>query len=265
MNEDLVVQDERIDFLGRKVKGITGSTLKIIAIVTMLIDHIGAALIEPELIKIGEQCGYGMELYNSTLYKVDRIMRAIGRLGFPIFCFLLVEGFIHTRSRLKYVIRLGVFSIISEFAFDLAFNGAVLEFESQNVFVTLFLGMCMLMVMDKLLNSEKIKKIPKTILCVVIVAVFMSLALAAHSDYDRWGILAIAVMYLFRNYKNVEMYSGVMVLTLAMLNEAYAFLAMIPVALYNGKRGLKLKYVFYLFYPGHLLLLVGIGKLFHLL
>ena len=77
-------------------KGFSGSTLKLIAIITMLIDHIGAAVIARLLI-----AGQGSEM----LYKIYYAMRAVGRVAFPIFCFLLVEGFFYTGSRKKYALR----------------------------------------------------------------------------------------------------------------------------------------------------------------
>ena len=78
-------------------KGLSGSTLKLIAIITMLIDHIGAAVIARLLI-----AGQGSEM----LYKIYYAMRAVGRVAFPIFCFLLVEGFFYTGSRKKYVMNM---------------------------------------------------------------------------------------------------------------------------------------------------------------
>lgn len=95
-------------------KGLSGSALKIIAIVTMLIDHIAATVII-RILKFGG--------YNDGLYQLYRVMRNIGRIAFPIFCFLLVEGFMHTRDREKYALRLGCFAAVSEIPFDLAFNG----------------------------------------------------------------------------------------------------------------------------------------------
>ena len=98
-------------------KGLNSFQLKCIAIVTMLIDHIGAIIFPTQM-------GF----------------RIIGRFSFPIFCFLLVEGFHHTKDVKKYMIRLGIFALISEIPYDLAFRNVFLEFERQNVFFTLLLG-----------------------------------------------------------------------------------------------------------------------------
>lgn len=143
-----------------KKKGIPGSTLKIIAITTMFIDHVGAVVLEGKLSDLGMaqamQTQAGLQEFMAqygVLYLIDMIMRLIGRMGFPIFCFLLIEGFIHTRSRLKYGRNLLLFALISEVPFDLAITrgmgdvpkiGGVLYPYYQNVFFTLFIGLlCM--------------------------------------------------------------------------------------------------------------------------
>ncbi len=118
-----------------KKSGLSGSTLKWIAIAAMFIDHVAAALLA-RLIVTGQG--------NAPLYGVYLAMRFVGRLGFPIFCFLLVEGFQRTRDRWKYARRLGTFALVSEIPFDLAFNGQVLETAYQNVFFTLLLGLLLL-------------------------------------------------------------------------------------------------------------------------
>ena len=107
-------------------KGLTGSTLKIIAMIAMLIDHIGAAV----LVRVIRSTG------DMSLYEGYTILRKIGRIAFPIFCFLLVEGFIHSSDKKKYALRLGIFALLSEVPFDLAFQSKVVGFEYQNVFFT---------------------------------------------------------------------------------------------------------------------------------
>ena len=97
-------------------KGICGSTIKMIAIVSMLIDHTAATILERML---SQQLFPEMEGWLNLLYLV---MRGIGRLGFPIFIFLLVEGLEHTRNRWKYLLRLVIFALVSELPFDMAFT-----------------------------------------------------------------------------------------------------------------------------------------------
>lgn len=81
---------------GERSGGISGNTLKMVAIVTMLIDHIGAGIVEPYL-NMNMVAMEGNEML-SRLYYLDMGLRIIGRAAFPIFCFLLVEGFLHTHN-----------------------------------------------------------------------------------------------------------------------------------------------------------------------
>ena len=108
-----------------KQQGISGYWLKVIAVVSMLIDHTSAVILEQIP---------GLE--NPAF-----LMRIIGRAAFPIYCFLLVEGFYHTRSRAKYAGRLFLFALISEVPFDLAFSRRMWDFSSSNVFFTLLFGL----------------------------------------------------------------------------------------------------------------------------
>ena len=134
------------DTMQEKKKGLSGSTLKLVAIVSMFIDHFAAIILDRYLISIGimnlnqENILLPENRTMLIIYGIDMIMRLIGRLGFPLFCFLLIEGYYHTRSKAKYGIRLAMFSLISEIPFDLGFKSQVLEFTYQNVFFTLFFG-----------------------------------------------------------------------------------------------------------------------------
>ena len=103
--------------------GISGFTLKVIAILSMLIDHTGAAVVEKAILKLPSVTGNADLLAFWT--RTDQVMRAIGRIAFPIFCFLLVEGFIYTRDVKKYAGRLLLFALLSEFPFDLALKQGV--------------------------------------------------------------------------------------------------------------------------------------------
>lgn len=225
--------------------GLSGSTIKMTGIVTMLIDHIGAALVARVMLSGG---------YTQGLYVTYVIMREIGRLGFPVFCFLLVEGFKKTRSKIKYAVRLGLFALISEIPFDLAFSAEVLEFGHQNVIFTLFLGLLALCAID-FINKLKLPKVVAALLDMVALTVYMLAAYYLRTDYAAMGVLTIVVMYMLWFNKPAAFAGGCTVLSLMAVNELPAFFALLPVAAYNGKRGWKLKYFFYAFYPLHLLLL----------
>lgn len=239
-------------------RGISGSTLKLIAIVSMLIDHIAAVVLVRVLLDRGGGVISGslMET-NRTLVMVYQVMRAVGRLGFPVFAFLLVEGFTRTHNKWNYAMRLGVFALISEIPFDLAFNSRVLEFGYQNVFFTLFLGLIAMIAVDAISRKTWIRgngranHVAAFLLEVLSVAAIAALAELIHTDYGAIGVCCIMVLYIFRRNKAAQVVAG----CIAFLWEIPAPLAFLPIWFYNGERGLKLKYVFYLFYPVHLLVL----------
>lgn len=241
-------------------RGISGSTIKIIAVAAMLIDHIAAVV----LIRQIRVDYYGS--IASGLHICYTVMRLIGRLGFPIFCFLLVEGFQKTRSVAKYAFRLGLFALISEIPFDLALKNTPLEFGYQNVYFTLFFGLLALWAFD---YFEKIgmSGLTRILFSAAALALCMGAAHFMQTDYGAMGVLTIAAMYVFRKEKLLSMLAGCVVLTIMDLSELTAFFALIPIALYNGSRGLKMKYFFYGFYPVHLAflylicLLVGLGAI----
>ena len=134
---------------GSPVKGgIPGSTIKLIAIIAMFIDHTAAVILERMMMRAGYMLAtISPDSLSSwigghrLLYASYMIMRLIGRFGFPIFCFLLVEGFLHTHNRTKYALRLFLFALISEIPFDFAFRGNWFYSDYQNVFFTLFIGL----------------------------------------------------------------------------------------------------------------------------
>ena len=225
------------------VRGLSGSTLKMIAIVTMLIDHIGAAVVA-RLLRSGGQPAWMYDIYS--------IMRDIGRVAFPIFCFLLIEGFMHTRNRLKYAMRLCCFALISEVPFDLAFSGTVLEFGYQNIFFTLLIGLFTIWGLHLIAERTRLHPLLRVVFWVPICIAGMALAWLLQTDYDAKGVLCIIALYLFYDRRWSQILAGCLAFVWF---EPPAVAAFVPIAFYNGKRGWNLKYVFYLFYPVHLLVL----------
>jgi len=211
-------------------KGIDTFTLKIIAVITMLIDHIGAVLF-PQYLSL----------------------RIIGRIAFPIYAYTLVEGFIYTRDVKKYLIRLGILALISEIPFDLAFYHTIFEFEHQNVFFTLFLGILMLYFIRKELNTVS------NILCVVLIFLVSEILC---TDYSSMGLLMVLCFYQMRNQKILK-YLGIAFINVFLMGylQEYAVLALLPIALHNGVEGPKNKRFFYGFYPVHLVILYLISIL----
>ncbi|WP_313133399.1 TraX family protein [Anaerocolumna sp.] len=221
-----------------------GLSLKLIAMFTMLIDHITAQLIP-----------------SGTPFEF--IGRSIGRLAFPIFCFLLVEGFLHTRSVKKYLIRLGVFALLSEIPFDLAFvRGKTFaeNLEGQNIYFTLCIGLFVIFLIQIVENKYRYSSTITVILTSIITLMGCQLAEFLRTDYGAIGILMIVCFYLFRNNK------WILLVTIFFVNQSFysiqgfATLSLLFIWLYNGERGPKLnKYIFYAFYPVHILVLYWIS------
>ena len=225
-------------------KGLPQEVLKLIACVTMLVDHFGHAIVP------GLPVPHMVELYYAC--------RIIGRIAFPIFCFLLVEGMRRTRNPQKYILRLGIGVLLAEIPFDLLFEGGF-SWEYQSVMVTLTLGALMLYCMRK--TEKKWWKL-------LMVLPFAVLAELAKCDYGGWGIAMIAVFALLDRFP--LQFVGVLLVAAAMPSagitvfgvffscELAALLAMLPIGFYSGRKltyNRALQWGFYLFYPVHLLIL----------
>lgn len=242
-----------------ETKRLTGSGLKWIAMVSMLIDHIGAVLIIALLrltdptTALGQWCVQN----RGILYGLYIPLRRVGRFAFPIYCFLLVEGFSHTRSVNNYALRLALFAIVSEIPFDLAFN-TLPDWSSNNVFFTLLTGLLCIWGTDTISKRFPVLKIPGSILFAGIgycLAEFLF-----QCDYGGIGVIAIVVMYLLKSQPIVAFAAGVGVLCLIGEIELWALCMLLPVYFYNGQRGRPMKLAPYIFYPAHLLILWVIVK-----
>ena len=232
-------------------RGLTGGDLKLIAVVTMFLDHIGAAILESPAIWYVLDRGEIDPFFNSPTLEVvriaDFILRRIGRISFPIFCFLLVEGFLHTKNLKGYFRRLAVFALLSEIPFNLAFCGWWLDPEYQNIFFTLLLGL-LAMTCLRHFGDRSLPGLLLALGCILLGELF-------RVDYGAFGVALILILYLLRNRKAVRTVAG----CLAVSWEATACLAFLPIWFYNGERGRKFpKYFFYAFYPLHILALWGL-------
>ena len=226
-------------------KGLTGSTLKVIAVVTMLIDHIAATLMTRMYLTGGLSFGF---------YNVIMGMRIVGRVAFPIYCFLLVEGFIRTRDVRKYLLRMVAFALISEIPYDLALTGKVINFHYQNVMFTMTIGLISLYCL-KIIGEKALDKWKLLLLQSVVITLAAALATLCQTDYGWSGILCICAIYLFQASNARKMLMGNAALILASALEAAALVTVPLIAAYNGERGWKIKYFFYAFYPVHFLIL----------
>ena len=207
----------------------SGLVLKIIALITMIIDHYGAIFQS-----------------NVILYRI------IGRLAFPIYCFLLVEGYFHTSDVKKYGTRLLLFAFISEIPFDLAFFGKV-GFEHQNIFFTLFIGLTAIYLIDK--KAESINK-------ALVIFSAAVLATLLKTDYQYIGIVYMLAFYYIKNMPKQRKFPALALTMLAInfsagLIQQFSLLALVPIYFYNNQPGWKNKILqisFYIAYPLHLLL-----------
>ena len=209
------------------------SVLKWIAVLTMVIDHVGAILFPDQI-----------------------WMRVIGRVAFPVYAYCLAEGFRYTSDYRRYLGRLALFAILSEIPFDLAFYCVPFSFAHQNVFFTLTLGLILLWVLERFREQ--------LLLCAGAFAVLCFLAQALHMDYGAGGLLMVFAFYLAQQGTSPWIGWGIFVF-INLFGYAggvqwAAILALLPIGLYSGKAGKKNQRFFYWFYPLHLLLLWVIEK-----
>ena len=224
----------------KRARVVSGSALKTFALVCMIVDHVGAFIVyylKPiVLFTVGD--------YNVTLY---RLMRWIGRPAFPIYVFLLVEGYLHTRDRVRYGANLFAFALISELPWNLAHSGSLIYVDAQNVFFTLFLGYVGVCVYDAF-EGEANKQFAALLPLIV-------MALLMNADYGVLGFGFILMTFVLRGKPAAMTAVGC---GFVGANPA-ACLAFIPINMYNGKRGFikgrVLKYLYYAVYPAHMLAL----------
>ena len=255
------------------IKKINGNTLKVIACIVMLLDHITAGIMLPA-VKAGF---YPDSISFERIKLIYNILRHIGRNSFPIFCFLLVEGFIHTKNRLRYALSLLLFGLISEPIFDVTFYakkevfninfiecfGANLDriWEHCNVYFTLLIGLLVIWAIEFFI--EKFRERFNTPLWVSYVLSGLGLGLGIfvaekiHSDYHGFGVGLIFIFYFLRYMFPMNIVAGF--IELSMLGtEYFALPSFIILYFYNHKRGRNLgnlKYLFYAFYPVHIFLI----------
>ena len=248
----------------RQEKGLDGAALKWIAICSMLIDHIGAVVLEYGLYYEGGAKGlrglaegpWGNEIEIGAWF-----LRVLGRPAFMIYCFLLVEGFIHTRNRMKYGKNLLIFSLISEIPFDLAVGNGLFVPEYQNVFFELFIGFGVLSALERVKLRECGSGIAQTPRRCLYIGIGCAVAELLRADYGASGILIIAAFYLLSQNRKKQTAAAAVLGFLESFGITLGAggLAAIPIGVYNGKRGKqRYKYLFYWFYPVHLLLLYAV-------
>lgn len=232
---------------------LSSAALHLIAMALMLCDHLWATVV------IGNEW-----------------LTAIGRLAFPIFAFLIVEGYFHTRDLRRYVKRLLLFAVLSELPFDLMCAGSVLEPFHQNVLWTFLIGIGMIHLNERARKKGKLWLRILTAAGTVVLGYLIGILTMV--DYNGVGVLTVLVFYFFRGRKwwclagqlaamywlHVEVLGGyyfelsLLGQTFRIVEQGLAVLALIPIWLYRGRQGYHsrwFQYLCYAFYPVHMLLL----------
>ena len=242
-------------------KFFTGNQLKIIAIIAMLIDHIATTIVwklylNASIVDGVHMMGDLIPEKAKQIYLIYMLMRIIGRLTFPIFAFMLVEGFLHTSNLKKYIIRLFLFAILSEIPYDLSNSGRIIEFSGQNVIWTLLIGLVTLYFIKKYENHETRKRKSLTITFILLGGIT---AFLMQCDYSFGGILLISILYIFRNQPKYLIIGEIIALSIIALGfmwiQLFGLVSFILIRYYNKTVGRGNKYLFYIFYPLHLLIL----------
>lgn len=246
MNKQNAVTNKKFD--------LSVATLHILVMTLMLMDHLWA-----------------------TLLPAQEWLTCAGRVAFPIFAFMTVEGYFHTHSFKKYMLRLLAFALISEIPFDLMYGGTWFYPFHQNVIWTFLLALLGIHLMETVHKKQNVFLYVITVVLVVVVGAL--LGTLSMVDYYGAGILTVFVFYLFRGRKwwcllgqitalywiNVEMLGGLMYpvqlggMQFEICQQGLALFALLPIWLYRGRQGHHSKpfqYLCYTFYPVHMIILV---------
>ena len=232
---------------------LSAAALHVLAMALMLCDHLWA-----------------------TLLPAQEWLTCVGRLAFPMFAFMAVEGYFHTRSFKRYALRMLVFALLSEIPFDLMYGGTWFYPVHQNVIWTLLIGLLGIRAMEAV--REKGKLWLYVLTCVGVTALSAALGTLGMVDYYGAGVLTVFVFYFFHGREwwkllgqilalywiNVRMLGGqvypmtILGMNVELSQQGLALLALVPIWLYRGRQGHHSKafqYACYAFYPVHMLIL----------
>lgn len=248
-----------------KFKGLDRTSLKWIALVTMLIDHLGAVLGEEFYISLGVPWLYS-------------VFRCVGRLSFPIFAFFIAEGWHYTRSKKRYFLTMLILAVISQPIYYFALNTNLFAF---NIFFTFLVSLTVMFLIDKIRQNKSLAIFNGFLIFVILVLTICMTIIDIPVVYGIYGVLLSVIFYLF-NHLNKKWAKSLMFSLSALLMILYwlvhillaesiefnsfvslfALLSIPILMLYNGEKGKRsLKGLFYSFYPAHLLVLYLISLL----
>ena len=240
-------------------KILSRSALKWIALITMLIDHIGAII--------------GSSVFDSWgLSWLYDTLRTIGRISFPIFAFFIAEGWFYTHSKKKYFLTLLIFSIISQPIYYFAFDNNYFEF---NILFTFLISILIFYLIDQIKQDKSLAFVYVTLIIAIAVVVFVLTAVGAPISYGLYGVFLPVIFYIFNHstwrYAKPTMWAlaGIFMILDWLSSFAFvetitfrAFIDLFPLLsipllmLYNGQKGkYSPKWLFYIFYPAHILII----------
>ncbi|MBQ5777632.1 MAG: hypothetical protein IIV97_02305 [Oscillospiraceae bacterium] len=239
----------------RNYAGLSIFLLKIIAILSMLACHVLIV--------------FEGRFANNT----ESFLFYFGRLAFPIFAFSIANGWNKTHNRFIYTLRILIMAIISQIPFAVCLKGV----EFTNVYKTFFsanlnIGFTFLLACGCLAVYSLLRKIDFPILIALICAILPALAFEHltpfHVDYGYRGVALILVMFAFLNDRPMMFLSSGVILAWMSAQVSLAaitvrtdvwlsyLVALILIMLYNGNRGARAKYLFHIFYPLHMIILI---------
>lgn len=262
---------------------LTTQAIKWIAIISMLCDHFAKIVLRAMINHHWTDASVILALHSDGVLSLYNGLQYFGRLAFPLFVFLLVEGFFLTRNRWKYLRRIFIFALISEIPFDLGFRmesiqvspAKIVEFSYQNVMFTLVIGLLAMILIDQVMKKFGADS-QGAVLAALIGVGAVLLGNLMKTDYRAYGVAAIMIAFWIRQLapiraKTKSQQTGWRMLEMALLiaplilqshTEVWALIDVGLIAFYFGKRGKQYsKWFFYVFYPAHLAALVVIRTL----
>lgn len=220
--------------LTKKLTGLTGNQLKLIALAAMTCDHIGA-----------------------QLFPQSTILRIIGRLALPIFAYMIAQGCRYTRNKAKYLLTIAFVALVCQLVYFFAMGSLY-----QCILVTFSLSIALIFSLDAARKQPSSRNYAIAVLAFVTVwfisDVLPGLLPGFYVDYGFWGILLPVLIWLSKDkWQSLLLCgAGLVLLSLGNTLQWFSLLTLPLLALYNGTRGqAKLKYLFYIYYPAHLALI----------
>lgn len=224
-------------------KGYSIAMLKYIAMICMLCDHIGMLFFEPFA---GKSALFG-EVFDVPL-------RTLGRWSFPLFLFCLIQGYFHTHNKVAYAKRLLIAAVLAEIPYDFGTTGHCFVWTQNNIMWTMGMIVFMCLLYDKAREQKEL--CVRICYCGIIWSVFAWLAYFTHVEYGFAAITAATVLYFYREKQTFGYGLSLLVLTILFSPvEALALPTVLLIHFYNQQKGKQFKYLFYVFYPLHLVIL----------